>query len=262
MARNAITRVSAADINEAHRQAKASAETAIGYAIRCGELLARKKAELPHGEFQDWVEKHCEFSARHARRYMDVAAKTDTRVRFDSLRDALGYESKPKSQQGKSDAKEGAVPVVKAPADALEAAGETAVEPPAAPGSEPAGDWVADINAATPPPAPKVLTVEPPPAFDFDGYEPEDDEDYKARIEAVMASDDQLGAMREQLEAAHREIAAMKASRDHYQMQAGEAVRLVKARDRQIGRLERDLAKERAEVERLKERVAIMEDAA
>jgi hypothetical protein len=33
----------------------------------------------------------------------------------------------------------------------------------------------------------------------------------------------------------------MKASRDHYQNQAGEAVRLVKARDREIDKLRREL---------------------
>lgn len=88
---------------------------------------------------------------------------------------------------------------------------------------------------------PKPVEVAPPPDFDFSSYEPEDDDDYKARIENVMMADDKLAAMREELQQAHREIQALKASRDHYQAQAGEAVRLVKTRDRQIERLKRDL---------------------
>jgi len=89
----------------------------------------------------------------------------------------------------------------------------------------------------------KPVAVTPAPDFDFDGYEPEDDEDYRRSIDNVMASDDKLSALREELKQAHREIAALKASRDHYQSQAGEAVRLVKSRDREIDKLRRELAK-------------------
>lgn len=92
-------------------------------------------------------------------------------------------------------------------------------------------------------PPPKPVELAPAPDFDFSGYEPEDDDEYKQRIENVMMADDKLAAMREELLQAHREIQALKASRDHYQAQAGEAVRLVKARDRQIERLKRDLEK-------------------
>lgn len=91
--------------------------------------------------------------------------------------------------------------------------------------------------------APKTVEVAPAPDFDFDGYEPEDDEAYKQNIENVMMADDKLAAMREELKQVHRELAAVKLSRDHYQSEAGAAVRLVKARDREIEKLRRQLAK-------------------
>lgn len=95
----------------------------------------------------------------------------------------------------------------------------------------------------------KPVEVAPAPDFDFDGYEPEDDEAYKQNIENVMMADDKLSAMREELKQVHRELAAVKSSRDHYQSEAGAAVRLVKARDREIEKLKREL-------ERLRGRVA------
>ena len=80
------------DINEAHRLARQHAESAVQYAIRCGELLAAKKAELPHGEFGKWVEANCEFSYSSARAYMQAAAKqNDSTLAFSSLREALAH---------------------------------------------------------------------------------------------------------------------------------------------------------------------------
>jgi len=80
---NAIT-IHADAINREHRMARASAESAVQHAMRCGELLAAKKAELPHGEFQAWIEANCEFTWRTAQRYM-AATKCDTHVAFQSL---------------------------------------------------------------------------------------------------------------------------------------------------------------------------------
>jgi hypothetical protein len=76
---------------EQNRQlvARSSAESAVRYAMRCGELLLAKKAELGHGEFLPWVEANCEFTVRHAQRYMAASGKSDTRVAFSSLRELL-----------------------------------------------------------------------------------------------------------------------------------------------------------------------------
>jgi hypothetical protein len=233
----------AKDINEAHRLARSSAETAIQHAIRCGKMLATKKVSVKHGEFERWVVQNCEFSDRQARRYMQAAVKTDTRVRFDSLRQLLGVENKQKKREP--------------------------VTPPAQPSPSPQAQQpsavVVDLqkpgqHATKPTPSP--VEVIPAPDFDFTDYEPEDDDACKANVENVMMADDKLLAMYEELKKVHREMQGLKASRDHYQSQAGEAVRFVKARDREIEKLKRDLARAREENEALRERVAIMETAA
>lgn len=99
------------------------------------------------------------------------------------------------------------------------------------------------LKAATQKPEPKPIVLTPAPDFDFEGYEPEDDDDYKSRIEAVFLADDKLAAMREQLKQAQREIVALKSSCDHYQRQAGEAVRLAEKRERENIRLRKELAR-------------------
>lgn len=100
------------------------------------------------------------------------------------------------------------------------------------------------LNAAKKKPEPpKAVELAPAPDFDFSNYEPEDDDAYKANIENVMMADDKLTAMREELKQCHREIQGLKASRDHYQSQAREAVRLLKARDREIEKLTKELRK-------------------
>lgn len=108
---------------------------------------------------------------------------------------------------------------------------------------------------------PKPVEVAPAPDLDFTDYEPEDDDEYKKNVENVMMADDKLAAMREELKQIRREMQGLKASRDHYQGEAGAAVRLVKARDREIEKLNKELTKAREKIEALQERVAIMEAA-
>lgn len=97
----------------------------------------------------------------------------------------------------------------------------------------------AEDKATRPPELP--ADVDAAPDFDFTDYEPEDDEAYKKNIENVMMADDRLAAMREELKKVHRELQAVKASRDHYQSEAGAAARLVKQRDREIEKLRKQL---------------------
>jgi hypothetical protein len=63
----------ASDINEAHRLARQSADSAVQHAIRCGELLIEQKARLKHGEFGEWIAAHCKFSQATANNYMKAA---------------------------------------------------------------------------------------------------------------------------------------------------------------------------------------------
>jgi hypothetical protein len=97
-------------------------------------------------------------------------------------------------------------------------------------------------------------------------WEPEEDEKLAAiereiaeSTERVMRADDKLAAAHVEIKRQGAEIATLKSSRDHYQSETGAAVRIVKARDRQIQKLERELASSREENEALRERIAIME---
>ena len=69
-------------VNEAHRLARSSAESAVQYAVRCGELLSEIKAagkadgSIPHGKWQEWVEANCDFSCETARKYIQASKKT------------------------------------------------------------------------------------------------------------------------------------------------------------------------------------------
>ena len=67
------TDTAAKDINEQHRLARQSAETAVEHAIRCGELLIAQKAGAAHGTFGRWIESNCEFSQATANNYMKAA---------------------------------------------------------------------------------------------------------------------------------------------------------------------------------------------
>jgi hypothetical protein len=57
----------------AHADTLAAARCSVEHARRCGELLLRAKARLPHGRFAKWVEANCPFSSRTGQNYMRVA---------------------------------------------------------------------------------------------------------------------------------------------------------------------------------------------
>lgn len=87
----AIAAVTAAEVNEAHRQARQHAGSAVEHAIRCGEMLAaikergKKDGSIPHGKWQEWVGANCEFSYQAAARYMKAAEQKSTGVEFSTL---------------------------------------------------------------------------------------------------------------------------------------------------------------------------------
>jgi hypothetical protein len=118
------------------------------------------------------------------------------------------------------------------------------------------------LKAATQNPAPQPLQVTPAPDFDFEGYEPESDDAFKQNVENVLMADDKLAKFMEELKQLHRELAAVKSSRDHYMSESGAAVRIAKGKDREIERLRREIDKLQKENESLRERVSIMESAA
>ena len=82
--------ITAKAINEAHRLAKKSAETAVEYATRCGQLLIKKKKDFQHGEWQAWIENNCDFEYPTAARYMKAAKQKSTGIDFSSLSKLYG----------------------------------------------------------------------------------------------------------------------------------------------------------------------------
>ena len=58
------------EINANHRECLKTANDAIDYALKAGELLLDVKGLVPHGEFQNWVKQYCEFNYDVAKGYM------------------------------------------------------------------------------------------------------------------------------------------------------------------------------------------------
>lgn len=72
----------AEEINAAHRLAR---HEYARHAIRCGELLLQQKARTRHGEFQKWIDDHCEFAYSTAARYMAAATAKLSGVEISNL---------------------------------------------------------------------------------------------------------------------------------------------------------------------------------
>jgi hypothetical protein len=58
------------EINANHRECLKTANDAVDYAIKAGELLMQVKDLLHHGEFQKWIDQYCDFSYDVASGYM------------------------------------------------------------------------------------------------------------------------------------------------------------------------------------------------
>jgi hypothetical protein len=60
-------------INDKLSQMVSAARTSFTRAIEIGELLHQAKSRVGHGNFEAWVNDHCQLSYRSARRYMKLA---------------------------------------------------------------------------------------------------------------------------------------------------------------------------------------------
>ncbi len=65
------------EINHEHLLWLKGEINAIEHVIRCGQLLLRKKDELPRGEWLPWVAVNCSFSINTARNYMKIASNSE-----------------------------------------------------------------------------------------------------------------------------------------------------------------------------------------
>lgn len=214
-------------INEAHRLARSMAENAVEQAITCGRLLIAKKRESAHGDFRSWVEENCSFGYDSAKRYMHAAKQTTKGIAFDSLRQyfpggRISKKTDSKKNQVVTDQKGNAFPFSPAPQRGTQTTAKSAAPPEAPQTDEPERpDWELDEDA-------KLEAIE---------------REVAQSIDRVMQSDDRLAAAHTEIKRQAEEIVVLKASRDHYQNEAGAAVRLVKTRDREIEKLRRTIAK-------------------
>jgi len=229
------------NINQAHRLAKASAETAVQYAIQCGHLLLAKKADSEHGDFRAWVGKNCSFPQSTATLYMTAARQNANALAFSSLRSLFpsGREPKPKV---------------------------TRIEPePPTEKEAPKAAPVADIpkQEAAAPAAPEKPAAQPPakiepaqPAINLDEkWQPDDDEvaahqlmerELAESTDKIINADDKLAAAHKEIKRQAAEIAMLKLRRDAYQNERVEAIQLCKKLQRENDNLKRQLRKQAA----------------
>lgn len=242
----------AKDINEAHRLARASAETAVEHAIRCGQLLATKKAAMARGEFDGWVEQHCEFGRATAYNYMK-ASKSSNALDGSAIRH-LFPSGKPGAKPGK-------------PQSNTQSERREVMNPPesANRGSE-AGNLSMrhgeDAGQVRPPDPASDAPERWVPDEDEEAYLEKAEKEYAESIDKVMAADDKLAAAHEEIKRQAAEIASLKMSRDGYLNGKNAVVKLLKAEQSKVKKLGRALDKAKAEIETLRERIAIMEEAA
>ena len=96
-------------INDNHRLAQTAMADAVDRAVLTGELLLQWKEQLPHGDFEPFVETHFDGSLRTARAYMQATKqlnalpKTARSAVLKQERSISGLISntKPKEKQGK-----------------------------------------------------------------------------------------------------------------------------------------------------------------
>jgi hypothetical protein len=64
----------ASEINRLHRLVTEAAQTSLQYSIEIGTMLIDVKKDVKHGDWEEWLAKHCpEISERTARMYMRLA---------------------------------------------------------------------------------------------------------------------------------------------------------------------------------------------
>lgn len=98
-------------INTEHAKCEASYRAGIEHALACGTALIEAKSKVKHGEWADWLAKHCTVTQRQCQRYVQVAkawpkieAANATRVAGLSIRSALDLTSRGAASLAKVDA--------------------------------------------------------------------------------------------------------------------------------------------------------------
>jgi hypothetical protein len=195
-------------------------------------MLASKKDELGRGKFDEWVKTYCKFGRAMAYNYMKAAESSNAVRRFETVRQALGYESmkpghKPQPK-AETNSPKGAVPVVNP-----KGTGETGNDRPAAPPTPAA--------SATPSPPPSEGEPERPDDLHDDELLARTEAEVAASVEKVMQADDKLAAAYAEIKRQAAEIATLKISRDGYMNRANELTRLLKKEQSKVTAIEKKM---------------------
>jgi hypothetical protein len=234
----------AKNINDAHRCAQESAENAVEWAVRCGDLLIAKQDEMGHGRFYGWIESDCDFALSTAKRYIAAAKKKATGVAISSLSGIF-----PSGQPGakKSDTPKGAVSVVKP-----KGTEETGADRPAASASPPE-------RASQPPGAEIRPGARPTQIVEDDAPERPSEEEFAAIDREIQESESRVlradtvtAGYHDELKRQAAEIAVLKTTRDGYMRGKDSVTKLLQAEQRKVAKLEK-------ENKSLREQLAAME---
>lgn len=233
----------AKNINEAHRMARSTAESAVEWAVKCGELLKAKKDEVGHGHWESWVEKNCDFTPRSASAYIKVAAKQaqiGSALPISSIRQAL-EEDRPKL---KTNSPKRAVSVMNPEGGRTTAAKkgteETGNDRPAAPiFDEPKRQAVAPtLEAESDEPERPDINDEEDVALER--AEVRAKADRERRIDIILQAEDQLAEAVRQVAQQAALIGVLETTRDGY-MRGKEAVtKMLQVEQRKVARLEKE----------------------
>lgn len=95
---NELTTTTAQQINTLHEGLMNLLHQGIETAIRIGELLTLKKAELKHGEFGQWIADNLVFSDRTARNYMRLFENKEVALNSGNITEAYKMLSEGKTE--------------------------------------------------------------------------------------------------------------------------------------------------------------------
>lgn len=76
-------------INAEHEAATLATMEAFERWAKVGESLAEAKAQVPHGEWGEWVEANCRFGARQARKYMQIHERRAELEKQNGIRNSV-----------------------------------------------------------------------------------------------------------------------------------------------------------------------------
>jgi hypothetical protein len=252
----------ASQITAEHFAAIEDARSAVKHARKAGEYLLQAKEGCRHGDWLSWLREHCsDIPERMAQRYMQVAGHPE--LEADSLREALfklAAPRQPSKATRVSDLKGERAASVLLPAS----------------DSEPDGDPPDSSEDDGIPESERLTDGEMLEQMEFE------ERQYQESIQKVMEADDTLSAANAEIKRQAAEIAALKTSRDGFMNGKAAIIELLKAeqaktarQSKLIDRLREEMASpadtaalqqqvERliAENEKLRERIAIMEESA